>query len=303
MEEGERGKPDPTGPVVFDGMLLPPFPPLAQDVQKRINDIKNLGYKKDDVLLAIYPKSGSHWVWETVSMILKRKAEYSKEPKEFLFLEGVPDLDVVRNLPSPRPMNTHLPYRWLPTQHIENGGKIVHVLRNPKDVCVSLFHHAQLGMLPGFDFFGDFKTFFETRFLNPKVPFMDGWFKYEKDFERAQKEDKRGVIFILHYESLKKNPIKETKRLADFLNIELTEEDIAEISDKCSFQNLKQANETVKEHPTSFLGEHAAKLMPKIYRKGEVGDWKNHFTVAMSEQFDAVFKEEMKDSDIQVQFE
>ena len=36
------------------------------------------------------------------------------------------------------------------------------------------------------------------------VPFMDGWFKYEKDFERAQKEDNRGVIFILHYESLKK---------------------------------------------------------------------------------------------------
>ena len=67
MEEGERGKPDPVGPVVFDGMLLPPFPPLAQDVQKRINDIKNLGYKKDDVLLAIYPKSGTciqfrYWV-------------------------------------------------------------------------------------------------------------------------------------------------------------------------------------------------------------------------------------------------
>lgn len=40
---------------------------------------------------------------------------------------------------------------------------------------------------------------------------MDGWFKYEKDFERAQKEDKRGVIFILHYESLKK--------VRNFLNV------------------------------------------------------------------------------------
>ena len=36
---------------------------------------------------------------------------------------------------------------------------------------------------------------------------------------------------------------------------------------------------------------------------GEIGDWKNHFTVAMNEQFDAVFKEEMRDSDIDIQFE
>ena len=99
-------------------------------------------------------------------MILKRKAEYSKEPKEFLFLEAVPDLDVVRNLPSPRPLNTHLPYRWLPTQHIENGGKIVHVLRNPKDVCVSWYHHIKTSMEMGE--IGDFKTYYDEMFMNPK---------------------------------------------------------------------------------------------------------------------------------------
>ena len=33
---------------------------------------------------------------------------------------------------------------------------------------------------------------------------VDGWFKYEKDFEQAEKEDKRGAILTLHYENLKK---------------------------------------------------------------------------------------------------
>ena len=33
---------------------------------------------------------------------------------------------------------------------------------------------------------------------------MDGWFKYEKDFEQAEREDKLRAILTLHYESLKK---------------------------------------------------------------------------------------------------
>ena len=44
------------------------------------------------------------------------------------------------------------------------------------------------------------------------------------------------------------NPIQEIHRLAEFLNVKLTEEDIAEISDKWSFQKLRQANDSIKDH-------------------------------------------------------
>lgn len=33
---------------------------------------------------------------------------------------------------------------------------------------------------------------------------MGGWFKYEQEFEQAEKNDTLGVIFTVHYESLKK---------------------------------------------------------------------------------------------------
>lgn len=33
---------------------------------------------------------------------------------------------------------------------------------------------------------------------------MDGWFKFEKDFEKTKKNDKRGAIITVHYESKKK---------------------------------------------------------------------------------------------------
>lgn len=68
------------------------------------------------------------------------------------------------------------------------------------------------------------------------------------------------------------NPIQETRRLADFLNVDLTEEEIVEISDKCSFQKLKLANETIKDHSRLLdFSEHKGvrELMKKMYRKGE----------------------------------
>lgn len=45
------------------------------------------------------------------------------------------------------------------------------------------------------------------------------------------------------------------------------------------------------------------KKYKRVVFLGEIGDWKNHFTVAMNEHFDAVYKEEMKDSNIKIQFE
>lgn len=57
MEEKDS-KPRESGPVIFDGMVLPPFPPLVQDAKKRFEEIRNMEYRKDDIILAIYPKSG-----------------------------------------------------------------------------------------------------------------------------------------------------------------------------------------------------------------------------------------------------
>uniref|UniRef100_K1PZN7 Sulfotransferase 1C3 n=1 Tax=Magallana gigas TaxID=29159 RepID=K1PZN7_MAGGI len=262
----ETSKPKPTGPLVFDGMVVPPFPPLLQDAGKRFEEIKNMECRKDDVIIVTYPKSGTHWAWEILTMLLKQRAEYSKEPMECFFLEAMPDFNFVHNLPSPGIFNTHIPIRWFPNQHIENGAKIVHVLRNPKDIAVSMYHHfKKVGMLGDVE---NFQIFLEKMFMNPKAQVMDGWFKFEKDFEKAKKNDELGAIITVHYESLKKNPVQETKRLAEYLNVELSKEEITEISDKCSFKKLKLASQTVKDNSLVANVELFKKTEPFVHRKG-----------------------------------
>lgn len=99
-------------------------------------------------------------MWEIIGMLLKNKAEYTQRSKVSLFLESLPDLSEVHTIHSPRTLNTHVPYRWLPKQLLENGGKIVHIMRNPKDVAVSMFHFLD-------PHFQDFKTFYDNIYMCP----------------------------------------------------------------------------------------------------------------------------------------
>lgn len=66
------------------------------------------------------------------------------------------------SMPSPRFIKTHLPFNLLPKQlrDGEKKPKIVYVARNPKDTCISFYHHSVL--VEGFN--GTFEEFY-TLFL------------------------------------------------------------------------------------------------------------------------------------------
>ena len=69
--------------------------------------------------------------------------------------------------PSPRVIKSHLPIEMLPPNMLDTC-KVIFVCRNPKDACVSDYHHYN--NFPEYQFKGDFKDFAQL--------FIDGHLEY-----------------------------------------------------------------------------------------------------------------------------
>ncbi|CAC5371700.1 SULT1 [Mytilus coruscus] len=274
----------------FEGIRYPPSPPFREKgAEKALQDILQIQSRESDFMICTYPKSGTHWIYEISNMLLRNKTELDTQNKVSTMIEFIPDLTVLDKLQSPRLLNTHCSFKYLPKKHIENGCKIIHMIRNPKDVCVSFYHH--LKKQPNIDFKGSWHDFFEI-WMSEKCLY-GSWYSYEKEMEKAEKLYP-GMIFTCYYEKMKKDTKREMKRLSDFLGIQCTESTLENIADATSFQNMQQ-------HKLDSSKELDGKGF--IYRKGEIGDWKNHFTVAQNERFDEQYTERFKDSTYTHNFE
>ncbi|CAC5414464.1 SULT1 [Mytilus coruscus] len=274
----------------FEGVSYPSFIPFRKKGAKNvIEDIMNVKSRDSDIIICTYAKSGTHWTYEIVNMLLRNTTELDKNSKIQAMLEAVDDLSVLDSVPSPRIMDTHCLFKYIPKQHRENKGKIVHMIRNPKDVCVSYYYHCLKDVFINFD--GTWEEFLEL-FMSGKLPYGT-WYNYELEIERAAR-DFPGMIFTCYYEDMKQEPVREIKKLADFLGIACSNDTLEKIAKKTSFENMQK---------NKFDFTEIVDGKGFIYRKGEIGDWKNHFTVKQNEKFDAQFKEEMKDSRYKITFE
>ena len=73
----------------------------------------------------------------------------------------------------------------------------------------------------------------------------------------------------------------------------MTDEELQALLDESSLKTLKTQDEP-KSDAQKFLSGKDGKSV--IYRKGEIGDWRDHFTVAQNDMYDKILDEAMKDS-------
>ncbi|CAG5123883.1 unnamed protein product [Candidula unifasciata] len=229
--------------------------------------------RPDDILVCGYAKTGCHWIWETVNMIVKRRAEHTNYLKVIAFLEmAAPEL--YDALPSPRILNTHNEYEELPDQAKAMKTKIVLTTRNPKDTAVSLYNH-HINLKEVYNYEGEFSDWFQF-FLNGTVD-NGNYFDYHLAWEKAMNEHPDHPILVVKYEEMKQDTQAGIRRIANFLEVPLTDDQVAKIATAAGFGSMKKK---FQNQPTE-----------KLIRKGEVGDWRNWLTEEQAKKLDNLSKQ------------
>ncbi|XP_071094439.1 sulfotransferase 1A1-like [Haliotis cracherodii] len=263
----------------YNGRKYPRFP-VTMDTNP-LEQLPSVEIRSDDILVCAFPKSGTHWVWEMVRLLVAGKLDRDEVSKGIGMMEFVSE-EKYKDLPSPRILNSHLLFKELPEQVKVKKPKIVYVTRNPKDVTVSFYNFVK--KLPiCYNYTGEWKNFVRPS-LEGKFDY-GSWFDYVKDWEEVKKKTDVPIL-TLSYEDIKEDAFREMKKMQDFLGTTRSDEFMKEVCDHCSFASMKQI-----------------KVMADIvYRKGGTGDWKNWFTVAQNEWFDKTYQEKMKDCPLEFRY-
>jgi sulfotransferase len=261
-------------------------------------------FRPDDVWLISYPRSGTAWSHEVISAVLYRgdipalqAAQAQGRVAKFLPLEigirgaeALPDrLQAWKALPSPRVIPTHMPPALFPKTALRPGIKRIYIVRDPRDVAVSLFHlHRAHKLLGCYD--GTWDDFFEC-FVAGRVTY-GSWFDHTLAWWAACQAAPQDAL-VLSYERMKRDFAGGVERLAAHLNRTLGGEAVAAIARHTSFDSMRQNPFTNRAgNPVMDFS-----IAPFI-RKGIVGDWTSHFTAAQCERFEALCRQKLAGSGI-----
>ena len=222
-----------------------------------------------DTFIVTYPKCGTTWTQNIVWM-LKHNGQTFPVGKninlEVPHLEEVGG-DFVRKLPKPRFIKTHFAYSITP-YHPE--AKYIYIARNPFDCAVSFYYHTK-GFIQHYDFAeGTFNDFFEC-FLVGEVDWGD---YFDNLISWVSHRDDDNVLFLT-YESMKQNPKIAIISIASFLGSDYAHK----VTNNQILNNIIQHTSftSMSQNQSRWSSNRPANMTPFI-RKGEVGDWKHHFS-------------------------
>uniref|UniRef100_F7DNI6 Sulfotransferase n=1 Tax=Monodelphis domestica TaxID=13616 RepID=F7DNI6_MONDO len=265
---------------VFEGIPLP----VALFSKENLHFASKFQFQDTDILLVSYPKSGTHWVQQILSLMLNKEdlqnqnniPTFTRAP----LLENFSFQKEWIKIPEPRLLTTHLPANFFSNKLKNSKVRVVFLVRNPKDVLVSSYHfHNFSKFLPDFNSFDDFFH----HFIEGKVCY-GSWFNHTKSSLGVWHELNS---FLITYEDLS----QLSRTWAIFLGQKLEPDDMENILHYSSFSSMSQ-NDCLNYSSSIDLFDHSK---GKFFRRGVTGNWKEHFSPEQNDKFNNIYQEELGD--------
>uniref|UniRef100_A0A803XVY1 Sulfotransferase n=2 Tax=Meleagris gallopavo TaxID=9103 RepID=A0A803XVY1_MELGA len=131
--------------VTYKGIKFPPAYNSMHSLSFAHNEFL---VRDDDVFNITYPKSGTVWMTEILSLI--RSHGHPSWNQSVLNSDRMPwfstrlGLEAALSYPSPRLLTCHLPRHIFPKSFSHSTAKVIYTLRDPRDVVVSYFYFCQM---------------------------------------------------------------------------------------------------------------------------------------------------------------
>lgn len=240
----------------------PPFAPVYKGVvfpwflcsEDSLEKAEQFEPRANDIIIATQQRSGTTWAQQLIYEILCRgKGDLSDHGHNHLYAVS-PWLEALIGVPveqapiigeqKRRIIKTHLPAFLCPYR--ENT-RYIYIARHPASCCASCidwYNYIAGPFVPEKNVEVDFFCS-DNFFFSPWPKHVEGYWQWSHS---------RPNVLFLHFEELKADLPGVIRRIADFLNMQLSENEVALISGKCSFDYMsKHAYWFEMSPPTPFM--------------------------------------------------
>lgn len=242
-----------------------------------------------DVLIATFPKCGTTWLQQIIHGLRTRGSmDFDEITLAVPWLELALDLGSDLNWPQaarPRAFKTHLTWEEIP-----KGGRYLFMVRNPKDVVVSLYYfHQGWRFEPGAITIGDYARGF---FLAPERG-RRYWQHVASWWEQRARND----VLLLSFEATQGDLPGAVRRIASFMDCPLDDE-LLEIVVRQSTIEFMRAHASQFDDHVVRAARNAANGLPdgglsSKVRGGRIGDNVQELPLDVRQTLDAIWREEI----------
>lgn len=243
-----------------------------------------------DVIITPYAKSGTTWVQQMVHGLRTRGSmDFDEITAVIPWLEMAHDLGMTLEQPQvgqPRAFKSHLSWDLVP-----KGARYIYVIRDPKDVVVSMYH-----FMAGWWFEPEavpLDVFARAQFLSPKNPVsywahVRSWWPHRHD---------SNVLFLC-YEDMRQDLPRTVQRIAAFIGCALDEELQDLVVRQASLEFMRIHKRQFDDHLIREARDAVCGLPPggdsSKVRTGNVGDHNRELSPEVIAELDRRWRDEIE---------